>query len=155
MVHRVDGDVAFGGEGSDFDEMGAFFRFGPALEFCTPFGAAAVELFGADEWEGIFGSGFHGRGLVKVHFFGAEVADKGSWVADGDLDVGFELDAGTDEGRFAFLKDAAHGVKGAVEHRFQARDCGVQDEAIAVAAEPVEIAFADGFVVREVAVFGL
>ena len=152
MVHRIDGDVAFGGEGSDFDEQGSPFGFGHAAEFLAPFGVASVEFFCADEGEGSFGGGsFHGRGLVEGCIIWAEVADEGAWVANRDLDVGFEFDTCAVEGWLALLKDATHGVEVAIVEAFHERDDRIQYEAIAVAAKPVEIADSGSLVVREVA----
>ena len=137
VVHGIDGDFTFGGEGPDFDEMGALFGFGPAFEFGTPFGSAAVEFFGADEGEGagffgLGGFGFHGGGLVEVHFFGAEIADEGARVADSDLDVGFEFDACAGECGFAFLEDTTHGLEWASDGFAEAGNGGVENEAISL-----------------------
>ena len=76
---------------------------------------------------------------------GSEVADDCARVANGDLDVGLEFDACAGEGRFAFLEDAAHGLERASDGFAEAGNGGVENEAIAVAFEPVEVASAGGF----------
>lgn len=108
VVHGIDGDFAFGGEGTDFDEPGALFGFGPAFEFAMPRFVAAVPLGGADQSDGtcVLGAGgfrFHSECLVEGGWIGTEVAEEGARVADSDLDVGFEFDSGSAEGGFAFL----------------------------------------------------
>ena len=62
------------------------------------------------------------------------------------MDVGLEFDACAGEGGFAFLEDAAHGMERASDGFAEAGNGGVENEAIAVALEPVEVASAGRFV---------
>ena len=56
-----------------------------------------------------------------------EIADDGSGISDGDLDVGFHLQASALEDRFAFLEHAPNRVEGAVERMLDLRD-GIVDD---------------------------
>ena len=79
----------------------------------------------------------------------AKVADDGVRVADGDLDVGFEFDAGSREGGLAFLKDAVHRLE---SDAVLSSDCGdgeIDHEAVAVPLEPVEIYVSRALVMRK------
>ena len=160
VVHGIDRDFTFGGEDTDGNEPLALLGFGHALELALPCFVAAVPFIAADlrDREGFGarhffwgGFGFHGRELMEGSGVGAEVADECTGIADSDLDVGFEFDAGTAKGGLAFLKDAANGMEGAALHCLNVRDDGVEDKTVAVAAEPVEVAGAGVLVVRKAA----
>ena len=142
MVHRVAAEGAVGVECAEFDEPSALFRGAHFADFGKVGGATVGEVGGIFlELEGELS--FHDVGLES---FWTKVADDCVRVADGDLDVRFPFDASAFECGFAFLKYTAHGLEW---DAFGAFDCGngvVEDEAVAVAAEPVVVAFASPLV---------
>lgn len=59
-----------------------------------------------------------------------EIAEDGSGVADGDLDVGLELEASAFEDGGALLKHASYGVELAVQGCLQDGEGVVEDKAV-------------------------
>lgn len=86
---------------------------------------------------------------MKQRFVRKKVADDGAWVTDGDLDVGFELDACALERGRTFLEDAVHGVELTPPMALDCRDGILQHEAVTLPAQPITIPGAHALVPRK------
>ena len=115
MVHGIYGHGAIGVEPAKLDQFSLLLFVRHGVELLQIRGDAGRKVLLA-EAHGIGGAFcFHG-GKVREDgqtskVLRLEVADDGSRVPDGDLDVGFQLEACAFEDGFAFLKHASDGVE--------------------------------------------
>ena len=105
MIHRIPAEAAVGVENVPLDKEGFLLRFRQTLEFGERSLHSLVEFLPAELMEWGLDFGLHGFWMDKMAWwsvrFGTKIADDGSRIPDGDLDVRLELHSGTVEGGFA------------------------------------------------------
>ena len=78
-----------------------------------------------------------------------EKPDDRSRIANGNLNVGLELDASTVERGIAFLENSANTVKLRSQRGFDGRNGLINHKAISLTLEPVEVPSAACLILRE------